>query len=78
MSDSIDGIEYRDYEGKSLVKVSKDGSYLVSGGIELIGKTKFPDDVSKEHFTLCRCGASNNKPFCDGNHNNINFKDEKN
>jgi hypothetical protein len=48
LSYSIDGIEYRDYEGKPLVKVSKDGPYLVSGGIELIGEAKFPDDVSTE------------------------------
>ena len=78
LSYSIDGIEYRDYDGKPLVKVSKDGPYLVSGGIELIGEVEFPEDVSKEHYTLCRCGASNNKPFCDGTHNSINFKDEKN
>jgi CDGSH-type Zn-finger protein len=78
LSYSIDGIEYRDYDGKPLVKVSKDGPYLVSGGIELIGEVEFPEDVSKEHYTLCRCGTSNNKPFCDGTHNSINFKDEKN
>jgi CDGSH-type Zn-finger protein len=29
-------------------------------------------------IALCRCGASNNKPFCDGIHKVINFKDDKN
>jgi len=29
-------------------------------------------------IALCRCGAPKNKPFCDGTHNSINFKDEKN
>ena len=28
--------------------------------------------------TLCRCGASNNKPFCDDMHRIVNFKDDKN
>ncbi len=79
LSYSIDGIGYRDYDGKPLVKVSKDGPYLVSGGIELIGgEAEFPQNVSKEHYTLCRCSASNNKPFCDGSHNSINFRDDKN
>jgi CDGSH-type Zn-finger protein len=79
LSYSIDGIEYRDHNGKPLVKVSKNGPYLVSGGIELVGgDAEFPEDVSKEHYTLCRCGASNNKPFCDGSHNSINFRDDNN
>jgi CDGSH-type Zn-finger protein len=47
-----------------MVTVSKDGPYLITGGIELIGG----DGASKEHYTLCRCGASNNKPFCDAMH----------
>jgi CDGSH-type Zn-finger protein len=27
-------------------------------------------------ITLCRCGQSSNKPFCDGSHNHHNFQDD--
>jgi CDGSH-type Zn-finger protein len=77
LSYSIDGIEYRDQnERKPLVTVSKDGPYVITGGIDLIGDIRFAEGFSKEHYTLCRCGASNNKPFCDGMHRTINFKDD--
>jgi CDGSH-type Zn-finger protein len=83
LSYSIDGVEYRDRNDREpLVTVSKDGPYIVTGGIELMGENgsnaEFGEGASKEHYTLCRCGASANKPFCDGTHNEINFKDEKN
>ena len=85
LSYSIDGIEHRDQNDRnSMVTVCKDGPYLITGGIELIGGDannniiQFREGASKEHYTLCRCGASNNKPFCDGMHEVINFKDDKN
>jgi CDGSH-type Zn-finger protein len=78
LSYSVDGIEYRDQnERKPVITVSKGGPYLVTGGIDLIGANiQFAEGSSKEHYTLCRCGASNNKPFCDGMHRVINFKDD--
>lgn len=80
LSYSIDGIEYRDQnERKPIVTVSKDGPYVITGGIDLIGDNiQFAEGSSREHYTLCRCGASNNKPFCDGMHRVISFKDDKN
>jgi CDGSH-type Zn-finger protein len=36
---------------------------------------KFGDGASTEHYTLCRCGASRNKPFCDGSHWTVEFRD---
>lgn len=80
LSYSVDGREYQDQNDREpLVIVSKDGPYNITGSIELIGDNiQWAQGSSKEHFTLCRCGASNNKPFCDGMHKVINFKDDKN
>jgi CDGSH-type Zn-finger protein len=79
LSYSTDDIEYRDQEDrKPLVIVEKNGPYRVQGGIELVGINNWGKGASKEHYTLCRCGASNNKPFCDGSHLQIRFKDDKN
>jgi CDGSH-type Zn-finger protein len=36
---------------------------------------KFGESASREHYTLCRCGASKNKPFCDGSHWGAGFRD---
>jgi CDGSH-type Zn-finger protein/uncharacterized Fe-S cluster protein YjdI len=79
LSYSINGVEYRDQnERKPMVTVSKNGPYVITGGIDLIGDNiQFGDGASKEHYTLCRCGASSNKPFCDGMHKVINFNDDK-
>jgi CDGSH-type Zn-finger protein len=70
-------IFYKDQDRTPAVTVSKDGPYRVVGCPEL----KDPDGnkpESKEHYTLCRCGASKNKPFCSGQHWYIDFKDDKN
>lgn len=54
-----------------------DGPYDVTGGITI----EDPDGAepeSKEHYTLCRCGASKNKPFCNGEHWYVKFIDDDN
>lgn len=79
LSYSVDGIEHRDEEdAKPIVIVQKNGPYLIRGEIELVGVNDWAEGASKEHYTLCRCGASNNKPSCDGSHLQIRFKDDKN
>ena len=50
------------------------GPLWVRGGITVESK----DGSSYERrnrVTLCRCGASSNKPFCDGSHASIKFDD---
>lgn len=78
LSYSIDGVEYRDQDREPMIIVSSDGPYYLVGGIEVVGHEPPGDEVSTEHCTLCRCGSSKNKPFCDGTHEDIGFKDEKN
>jgi CDGSH-type Zn-finger protein/truncated hemoglobin YjbI len=61
------------------VEVSKDGPYRVSGSIRLFDENGAPalrpDGASLEHYSLCRCGASQNKPFCSGMHWTAGFSD---
>lgn len=80
LSYSIDGVEYKDQKERNLmVTVSKDGPDVITGGIDLIGgNLQFAEGSSREHYTLCRCGASKNKPFCDGMHMTVNFRADKN
>jgi len=74
LSYSIDNVEHRDQARVPLVTVTNDGPYAITGGIELVG-VPFGEGASHEYYTLCRCGASKNKPFCDGSHWQIGFRD---
>jgi CDGSH-type Zn-finger protein len=55
------------------IEVLKNGPYMVSGPITLLDSDENPITVEKERIFLCRCGASTNKPFCDGTHSKIGF-----
>jgi CDGSH-type Zn-finger protein len=57
------------------IRVRKNGPYEVRGGVPL--RSPFwMEQASRQIYTLCRCGASMNKPFCDGSHWRVNFKDD--
>ena len=68
------------------VQITRNGPYIVSGGIPLSRQTivcnKNGESVAWQQgeqypvpdtYSLCRCGASRTKPFCDGTHRNNNF-----
>jgi CDGSH-type Zn-finger protein len=74
LSYAIDGVEAEPPARPPKVVVTDNGPYAVQGGIELMN-VEFGDGASREHYTLCRCGASANKPFCDGSHWRIEFRD---
>ncbi len=76
LSYSIDNTESADPDRPPIVTVTKNGPYAVSGGIELLDQP-MGEGASTEHYTLCRCGASKNKPFCDGSHWQIGFSDDQ-
>lgn len=50
------------------------GPLWVKGGIPVVSADGIEYEV-RNRATLCRCGASHNKPFCDGTHISIHFKD---
>jgi uncharacterized Fe-S cluster protein YjdI len=55
------------------LEVLADGPYKVKCTIQV----QLPDgstEVKEKATFLCRCGASSNKPYCDGTHRKIDFR----
>ena len=69
-------IRYRRKDGQpdegpppvNLISVRENGPYAIRADIRLAGAPP-----ANYRYTLCRCGASKNKPFCDGSHNEMKF-----
>ncbi len=63
------------------IEVSKDGPYRITGSIMLKdgrgNDEPRNEGASLEHYSLCRCGHSQNKPFCSGMHWYVDFHDPK-
>jgi CDGSH-type Zn-finger protein len=56
------------------IRPSKNGPLIVEGEVELFDTENNRVPVEKTRIALCRCGASSNKPFCDGTHSQIGFQ----
>ena len=60
-------------ENKPLcVQVIDNGPFLVNGDCTIVHKDG-TEETRETRVALCRCGASSNKPFCDGTHKEIDF-----
>lgn len=55
------------------VEVLPNGPLLVYGTLE-VKDTEGNVEIKNKTTAFCRCGASQNKPYCDGAHMNIDFK----
>jgi CDGSH-type Zn-finger protein/truncated hemoglobin YjbI len=84
LSYAVDEQEARgdvDHHGRRdpAIEVTRDGPYRVTGGITLSGadgeEPARNAGASREHYALCRCGHSQNKPFCSGMHWYVRFRD---
>jgi CDGSH-type Zn-finger protein len=84
LSYAIDGVEARadvDHHGRRppVIEVTRDGPYRITGAIALRERSGEPvarnEGASEEHYALCRCGQSQNKPFCSGMHWYVQFRD---
>lgn len=68
------------------IQVTRNGPYVVRGGMPLVRRTIVADEKGesvswrsgeelpvRQSCTVCRCGASDTKPYCDGSHATISF-----
>ncbi len=54
------------------IQVISGGPYLLEGTVFIMDKDG-TENIKEGKTALCRCGASKNKPFCDGSHKEIEF-----
>lgn len=69
---SVDG-EPREDDLEQAVMPAPNGPYRVSGGVQVLASDDTPYEI-RNRQTLCRCGGSANKPFCNGTHWHIGFE----
>ena len=70
-----EGTVHNAFGGGPDIRVTRNGPYRVRGCA--LDGVAFGQGATPEHYTLCRCGQSRNKPFCDGSHWYAGFKDDE-
>lgn len=75
LSYSISGVEHAARGGNEVVDFVPGGPYIVRGGAEREGADLL-ERATLDHFALCRCGESKNKPFCSGTHWHAEFDED--
>lgn len=55
------------------ITATTDGPYKVEGDVEVVDPTGADATEDRSALYLCRCGESDNKPYCDGTHSKIDF-----
>jgi CDGSH-type Zn-finger protein len=58
------------------IRCRENGPLVITGAIKVVDHVgnAFPIAPGKDTVALCRCGASNSKPFCDGSHKTCGFQ----
>jgi CDGSH-type Zn-finger protein len=57
------------------ITIRNNGSVLIEGDFTIFDAAGNPFDLAgRNQISLCRCGQSENKPFCDGSHKKIEFQ----
>ena len=61
------------------IRMRPNGPFLVEGSVQLLDSSgnAFPLNADKPTIALCRCGASENGPFCDGAHHRCGFESDE-
>ena len=59
-----------------VIRCRENGPLVVQGPVRVVDHlgNEYTPPAGKEFVALCRCGASKNKPFCDGSHRACGFQ----
>jgi len=70
--DHLSTSEDADAEGPLRIRATEDGPFVVEGPVTI--EANDDETVTGHRGALCRCGASDSKPFCDGSHTDMGFE----